>query len=104
MGGPRDLAKKQNSHLFLFDSSGSSNIGNGRMGNELDFESDTAEFRVYFVYKTNSFEPLDAARRDAASAQDDPVLTNSWKMTPWLRSFTLNRYSRAHTLYKAAVR
>ena len=79
-------------------------IGNGRLGNELDLESDTAEFRVYFVYKANCFQPMDGARSDPAAALDEPVLQNAWKMPPWFKSFTLNRYSRAHTLYKAAVR
>lgn len=104
MGGPKDLSKKQNTHLFLFDSSGTEAIGNGRLGNLVDLESDTAEFRIFFLYKANSFEPLDASRRDSATQFDAPVLRNSWKMTPWLRSFTVTRYNRAHTLYKAAVR
>ncbi|MDF1702082.1 MAG: hypothetical protein P1V36_13070, partial [Planctomycetota bacterium] len=104
MGSTRDLSKQQNSHLFLFDSSGTSDIGNGRLGNDLDFESDAAEFRVYFVYKANSFQPVDSARRGAGGACEEPILSNAWKQTPWMRSFTVNRYNRAHTLYKSSVR
>ncbi len=104
MGRKADLSGKQNSHLFIFDDTGSSAIGHGRSGNELNVESDTAEFRLYFVYKANAFTPVDSARRGGGGSLEEPVLSNPWKQTPWLRAFSLNYFSRTETRYKAVER
>jgi type II secretory pathway pseudopilin PulG len=102
LGRQVDLSSQQNTHLFLFDSVGDAAIGGGRHGNPLNVESDTAEFRIYFVYKANAFVPVDGIRR---SGQGDlPILSNTWKQSPWLRALHVNYFNTTQTLYKAAVR
>lgn len=103
MGRQPDLNAKINSSLFIFDSTGDASIGGRMQGNRLDIESDTAEFRLYFVYKPNAFESVDAARQGVGQS-DDPILTNTWKQTPWLRSFTVNYFSRTEVRHRAALR
>jgi len=102
-GTKRDLSKQMTDSLFLFDSTGEANLGNGIVGNRLGLEADTAEFRVYMVYKANAFDPVDAAR-SGVNAGDDPILVNWWKQTPWMESFSLNYFSRTATRYRAVVR
>ncbi len=103
-GQKKDLAAKARDHLFYFDDVGDQLIGQSKDGNLLGIESDTAEFRVYFVYKSNAFIPVDDAGRQTGGARDEVTLTNSWKLTPWLRSFTLNYFTRTMSRYRAPLR
>ncbi|MDJ0521092.1 MAG: hypothetical protein QNJ90_03355 [Planctomycetota bacterium] len=102
-GQKPDLSRQLNSHLFVFDDIGDATIGGRMKGNRLDVEADTAEFRVYFMYKPNAFESVDAARQGSGFT-DDPILSNTWKQTPWLRSFSVNYFSRTEVRHRAAVR
>jgi hypothetical protein len=102
-GGKRDLRGKMNDHLFLFADPGGSPIGQGKHGNTLGLESDTAEFRMYFVYKPNAFVGVDAAQVSGVGGEL-PILSNTWKQTPWVSSFTLNYYSRTMTRHRATIR
>ncbi len=103
MGRRPDLAAKSNTHLFLFDNPGSASIGGKALGNSLDLEADIAEFRLYFVYKPNAFESLDMARH-GNGVNEDSILTNTWKQTPWLRSFSVNYFSSTQVRHRAALR
>ena len=104
MGRAPNLTAMQNTHLFLYDDVGAADIGAGRHGNGLNIEADSAEFRIYYVYKPNAFLPLDTARQGAQAGAQDAILSNYWKQTPWLRAFHVNYFSRTHSLYKAALR
>ncbi len=67
--------------------------------NKLGFESNTAQFRIYYVYKPNAFVGVDMPRgSEAGSADDEEPLQNAWKKTPWLRSFTVSYTNRTRTV------
>jgi hypothetical protein len=70
--------------------------------NAFGFEADSAEFRVFFQFLPGCFEPMDVG--EAAKSPDERQMENAWKMTPWLRSFTVEYQNGTKSLYQAHVR
>jgi hypothetical protein len=102
VGRRPDLQALSRTHLFVFDDQGGESMRSGELGNLLNLESDTAEFRVYFAFRPGAWVPLDTA--DAAAAEDRPEMVNWWKRTPWLSGFRLTYMNRTTTRWRAPVR
>ena len=80
-------AARRTDVLYVFD--------DPEEANELGFEANTAEFRIYFRYKPNAYVFLD---EEGANLGDDEQLTNDWKKTPWLQAFSVSYTNRTRTL------
>ncbi|MDJ0973639.1 MAG: hypothetical protein QNJ98_04200 [Planctomycetota bacterium] len=80
-------AMRRTDVLYVFD--------DPEEANELGFEANTAEFRIYFRYKPNAYVFLD---EEGANLGDDEQLTNDWKKTPWLQAFSVSYTNRTRTL------
>ena len=80
--------------LYLFD--------DPEAANRLAVESETAEFRVFFVFRPGAFIPQDSASGQAIF--DEFGYENAWKMSPKLRSFTVEYTSRTSTLNRSIRR
>jgi hypothetical protein len=93
-GVPSDARDHPERYLYLFDDPDAAN--------RLDFEADTAEFRVYYRYLPGCFVAQDLTR-DAAT-RDDLVFENTWKQTPWLQAFTVEYVNRTKERYQAEIR
>ena len=94
-GGPRsDSEDRSANRLYLFD--------DPEAANRLAVESETAEFRVYFVFRPGAYIPQDSG--SGQSMLDDFGYENAWKHTPVLRSFTVEYTSRTSTLNRAIRR
>ncbi len=65
----------------------------------LGLESEVAEFRVFFVFRPGAFVPQDGPA--AGSGLDDLIFENSWKLSPSLKSFTVEYTSRTSTLSRS---
>ena len=94
-GGPRsDSEDRSANRLYLCD--------DPEAANRLAVESETAEFRVYFVFRPGAYIPQDSG--SGQSMLDDFGYENAWKHTPVLRSFTVEYTSRTSTLNRAIQR
>jgi hypothetical protein len=65
--------------------------------NRLGIESDTMEMRAYFVYRPGAYRAIDATGQ--RGEYDDVVFENTWKMTPALKSVTVEYTNRTTTRY-----
>lgn len=90
---PADAKENPKRYLYVFDTP--------EAANQLDFEADTAEFRVYFKYLPGSYVAQDF--EDGESA-DQPAFTNDWKTTPKLQSFSVEFINRTRVRYSAEIR
>ncbi len=99
-----DLARLTASHLFVFDDVGDAPLRAGLAGNRLDVESDTAEFRILFVYKPNAYVSVEIEAPGSLLGDDERRLVNQWKRTPWLRSFAVAYENRTLTRWTAPLR
>jgi hypothetical protein len=68
--------------------------------NRISVESGAAQFRIFFVYKPNAYEFIDLP---GSSSGDEPVLTNHWKKSPWLSSFSVGYTSRTRHIRSTPV-
>ena len=73
--------------------------------NRLRFESNSAEFRIYFVYRPNAYVGVDMPRTSGSgiSGLDFEPLQNAWKMTPWLRNFSVRYINRTKALTNSHI-
>jgi hypothetical protein len=78
--------------LYLFD--------DPEAMNDLGFEANTAQVRVFFRYKPNAYVFLDLPG-ESTDSFDEVVLTNEWKKTPWLQSLSISYTNRTRTLSSA---
>jgi hypothetical protein len=60
--------------------------------NRVEVESETADIRVYFLYKANAWLPQDAPAAGASS--EDLIFENAWKRSPRLQEITLEYVNR----------
>ena len=64
--------------------------------NRLGLEAETAEFRVFFVYRSGAFVPQDALADQ--SSLEEVLFQNAWKRSPALLSITAEYTSRTSRL------
>ena len=102
--GTNNMTARARDSLFVFDDPGDALIAEGLRGNTLGVEADAAEFRIFFVYKPNSWISNDEFPQGTSAQDDERTLPNFWKMTPWLQSLDLTYFSRTRTRYKAPIR
>jgi hypothetical protein len=67
-------------------------FGNMAGENRIEVESDTADLRVYFLYKPNCWLPQDLP--SDAQNRDELTFQNAWKRTPKFQELTLEYVNR----------
>ncbi len=90
---PADAKDTPKKYLYVFDTA--------EAANQLDFEADTAEFRVYFDYTAGSYLAQDF---EDGESLDQPAFENIWKTTPKLQSFAVEYVNRTQVRYNAEIR
>ena len=90
---PADVKDHAQKYLYVFDTP--------EAANQLDFEANIAEFRVYFAYTPASYVAQDF---DDGEALDQPAFENAWKTTPKLQSFSVEYVNRTRVRYQAEIR
>lgn len=93
-GGRSDTEDRSANRLYLFD--------DPEAVNRLGVESETAEFRVFFVFRPGAYIPQDSA--SGQTLRDEFGYENAWKHSPVLRSFTVDYTSRTSTLSRSVLR
>jgi hypothetical protein len=80
--------------LYLF--------GDPEAANKIGLECDTAEFRIFYVYRPFAWTPQDLPA-SGGGADEDLVFSNYWKQTPWLKEFTVEYTNRTTRRYRSPV-
>ena len=87
-----DAREHPGKYLFLLD--------DPEAANRLDVEATTIELRIYFPYLFGAY----VGQEQASAEPGDLIFENTWKATPWLRSFSLEYVNRTKVRYNAEIR